>query len=189
MNIKDDPKPWKVLNSEYLFRRPWLTARKDCVQLPSGVVNQEYYILEYPTWVNVIARTVEGDFLFIRQYRHGIGRTCFEIVAGVMDDTDPSPLEAAQRELMEETGFGGGKWELLAVLSPNASANTNLTYCYLAEGVSPKGQPHLEATEDITHCLLKEEEVRELLESGEIVQALMAAPLWKYMATRTGNKG
>ena len=44
--MQEDPKPWKVLRSEYLFRRPWLTARKDCVQLPSGVINEEYYVLE-----------------------------------------------------------------------------------------------------------------------------------------------
>ena len=70
-----DPRAWKVLKSEYLYRRPWLTARRDTVQLPNGVVNDEYYILEFPDWVNVIARTTDGDFIFIRQYRPGLRRT------------------------------------------------------------------------------------------------------------------
>ena len=48
---------WKLLDSEYLIRRPWLTARRDCVQLPDGTVQPEYYVLEYPTWINVIATT------------------------------------------------------------------------------------------------------------------------------------
>ncbi len=179
----EDTKKWKILKSEYLFRRPWLTARRDCVQLPSGVINDEYYILEYPAWVNVIARTTAGEFVFIRQYRHGLEQTCFELVAGVVDATDASPEEAAKRELYEETGYGGGEWRLLTVLSANASAMNNLSYCYMAEGVSKISEQHLEPTEDIDVHLLSAEEVRGLLERDEIKQALMAAPLWKYFAT------
>ena len=51
----DKDKQWTVLESEYLIRRPWLTARRDRVRLPNGVENNEYYVLEYPDWVNVIA--------------------------------------------------------------------------------------------------------------------------------------
>ena len=53
----DDDRKWKVLKSEYLFKRPWLTARRDEVELPNGVRNPEYYVLEYPDWVNVLAIT------------------------------------------------------------------------------------------------------------------------------------
>lgn len=54
MKITDEKsKPWVTLGSEYLVRRPWLTARRDCVRLANGVVNDEYYVLEYPDWVNV----------------------------------------------------------------------------------------------------------------------------------------
>ena len=51
---------WTILESEYLIRRPWLTARKDRVRLPNGAENEEYYVLEYPDWVNVIALTRDG---------------------------------------------------------------------------------------------------------------------------------
>lgn len=180
--MQEDPKPWKVLRSEYLYRRPWLTARKDCVQLPSGVINEEYYVLEYPTWIKVIAITPEGKMVMIRQYRHGLGRTCYELVAGVMDPTDATPEEAARRELMEETGFGGGTWREFTVLSPNASACNNLSHCFLAVGVTPQGERHLEPTEDIAVHILSKDEVYQLLLNDEIKQSLMAAPLWKYFA-------
>ena len=52
-NDKRDMK-WRTLSSEYLIRRPWLTARRDTVELPNGTVNDEYYVLEYPDWVNVV---------------------------------------------------------------------------------------------------------------------------------------
>ena len=181
MEKTGDPRPWKVLKSEYVIRRPWLTARKDMVELPNGVVNDEYYVLEYPSWVNIIARTVEGKFVFIRQYRHGLGCTCYEIVAGVVDDTDATPEDAARRELREETGYGGGQWKLLSTLSGNASAMNNLTYCFVAEGVEPVDEQKLEDTEDITVHLLDEADVRNLLERDEIKQSLMVAPLWKYL--------
>ena len=68
----DKDKQWTVLESEYLIRRPWLTARRDRVRLPNGVENNEYYVLEYPDWVNVIALTEDGKFIMERQYRHGL---------------------------------------------------------------------------------------------------------------------
>lgn len=109
---------WKTLASEYLFRRPWLTARRDTVQLPNGVVHDEYYVLEYPTWVNVIAITTDGRFVMVEQYRHGLQDIFTELVAGVAEKGE-TPIEAAKRELLEETGFGGGEWTLNTVLSAN----------------------------------------------------------------------
>ena len=56
-------KKWTVLSSEYLIQRPWLTARRDVARLPDGRINNEYYVLEYPDWVNIIAITVDGEFV------------------------------------------------------------------------------------------------------------------------------
>ena len=97
---------WKVLFSEYLIKRPWLTARRDKVELPDGRVIPEYYVLEYPDWVNVIAIPKEGQFVMERQYRYAIDRICYEIPRGVAEKGE-TPLEAIQRELKEETGYGG----------------------------------------------------------------------------------
>ncbi|MBO5562884.1 MAG: NUDIX hydrolase, partial [Bacteroidales bacterium] len=59
---------WEVLSSEYILRRsPWLTVRQDHVRLPGGAVNDEFYVLEYPDWVNVIAITQEGLFVMEKQ--------------------------------------------------------------------------------------------------------------------------
>ena len=100
---------WDVLHSEYIIRRPWLTARRDKVRLPDGRVNDEYYVLEYPDWVNVIAITPDDRFVLVRQYRHGLGRTSFELCAGVCEKGE-TPEESARRELFEETGYTGGEW-------------------------------------------------------------------------------
>ena len=87
---------WKTLSSKQLIDRPWMRVRCDKVQLPDGRVHEEYYVLSYPSWVNVIAETEEGDIILERQYRHGLDIVSTEICAGVMEEGE-TPLEAAQR--------------------------------------------------------------------------------------------
>ena len=172
---------WKVIDTEYLIRRPWLTARRDSVQLPDGKILDEYYVLEYPTWVNVIAVTTDCRFVMVEQYRHGLQDIFTELVAGVVEKGE-DPLEAAKRELLEETGFGGGSWRLNSVLSANPSSMNNLTYSYIAEGVEPIDTQHLDDTEGINVKILSEDEVKQLLRDDTIKQSLMVAALLKYLS-------
>lgn len=173
---------WKVLKSENILHLgPWLNVRQELVELPSGTQIPTWFVLDFPDWINVIAITKEGDFVMEDQYRHALGQTHYELVAGVIDPGE-TPLQAAQRELSEETGFGGGEWQLFMTLSPNPTNHSNLSYTFLATGVERLHDQHQEITEDIRVHILKRTEVQQLLEQGEIVQALHAAPLWKYFA-------
>lgn len=180
MSIKDEGK-WKVLGSERLFNRPWLTVRRDRVQIPNGQINDEFYVLEYPDWVNVIAITEEGSFVMEKQYRHGLGETGYEICAGVIEEGE-SPLEAAKRELLEETGYGGGEWKEYMQISANPSTTNNISHCFIAKGVKKLSGQSLDRTEDISIVLMDTGQVRALLVEDQIKQSLMAAPLWKYFA-------
>ncbi|MBR2114357.1 MAG: NUDIX hydrolase [Prevotella sp.] len=174
-------KVWKILHSKYLIKRPWLTARLDKLELPDGRIVPEYYVLEYPDWVNVIAITKNGLFVMERQYRHAAGCTCFELPCGVMEEGE-TPLEAAKRELAEETGYGGGEWKELMVLSANPSSMTNRTHSFLAIDVEKISEQHLDPTEELSVHLLTREEVLNLLRNNEMIQSLMVAPLLKYLA-------
>lgn len=182
--MADKDMKWKTLSQKYLIEKPWLTARVDKVQLPTGVIIDEYYVLEYPDWVNTIAITKDGKFVFVRQYRYAIGKTVNELCAGVVEKGE-DPMDAAKRELMEETGFGGGNWQEWMTISANPSTHTNLTHCYLATDVEPLGKQHLDQGEDLEPCIFSREEVLDMLQKGEIWQALMAAPLWKYFMFKT----
>lgn len=174
----EDDKKWQVLHSEYVMRNPWLTVRRDHIRQPSGVEIPDYWVLEYPEWVNVIALTADGRMVVERQYRHAMGGTAYEICAGCAEKGE-GPLAAAKRELQEETGYTGGEWTEIMTISPNGTSMTNMTHCFVARGVTP-GPAHLEATEDIDVSLMSPDEVLGLLKSGQIVQATMAAPLWKF---------
>ena len=107
----DDPEPWTVVETSYLFRRPpWLTMRQERLRLPNGREIAEYWISEYPTWVNVVAVTAAEQVVLIRQYRPGIADVHFEIPAGVVDprdhDLETAAAASSPRRLATVVGAG-----------------------------------------------------------------------------------
>lgn len=182
MLLPADPLPWKILSHRYtLDRRPYMVLREDIVELPGGAVIPDYFVFEYPDWVSVLAVSVEGDLIMIRQYRHGVGAVHYELVAGVAD-ADASLLENAQRELLEETGYGGGTWEHWMRVSANPATHTNTAHIFLALGVRPMADQQLEHTEEIAVHVIPPAQLRGLLLSGAVFQAIHAAALWRYLA-------
>jgi 8-oxo-dGTP pyrophosphatase MutT (NUDIX family) len=180
----EPPARWRVLGTEYLFRRPWLTLRRDRLRAPTGAVIEEYYVWEYPPWVNVVAVTADDRLVLVRQYRHGLGDTHYELPAGVMDPSDSDPLAAARRELLEETGYGGGTWSPLLTSSANPATHNNLTHSFLAIGVAPVADATPEATEDLEVSLVSRAEARALATGGGMVQSLHLAALLTYLFVR-----
>ena len=166
---------WTTICSEYLYRSPWIVVRKDAVVTEKGIKIDDFYVLEYPTWVNVIAITKEGLFLVERQYRHGIQQ---EVYGNCEPDEDP--LHAAQRELLEETGFGKGKWSLIGRYAPNPNSMNNWCYTFLAEDVMQVQDECQEQTENITVLQVTKQELFEMMQGGKIVEGVMLAPLWQY---------
>ena len=180
----DDPPPWKVLARAYLHRQPpWLVLRRDHLQLPGGREIRDYFVSEFPPWANVVAVTEADEVVLVRQYRPGIGEVHFEIPAGVIDPKDADPEAAARRELQEETGYGGGRWSPLMILSANPALQNNLTHSYLAEGVR-LGVSSPDATEDLRVHLVPVAQLLALIDEGDVLQALHAAPLLRYLLAR-----
>jgi 8-oxo-dGTP pyrophosphatase MutT (NUDIX family) len=183
----DDPRPWECLDPSYLFRRPpWLVLRHQRFRLPTGRDIADYWISEYPPWVNVVAVTAQDELVLVRQFRPGLGAVHFEIPAGVVDEGEEVGV-AARRELREETGYAGGRWSLLTRLSANPALQDNWTTTYLAEGVERAGEPAPEATEDLRVHLVPVAEAARLIDDGDMIQALHAAPLLRYLLHRAGR--
>ena len=107
--LEDEPEALPELPDSIQTVEEALADLEESIELPDGRRIPDYYVFEYPDWVNVIAITKEGKFVFIDQYRHGLGETDYEIPAGVAEPDDASMLAAAQRELAEETGYGGDR--------------------------------------------------------------------------------
>ncbi|MBQ0063370.1 MAG: NUDIX hydrolase [Prevotella sp.] len=171
---------WQILHSDYFIRNRWLTVRKDHIRQPSGCEMEDFYVMEYPDWVNVIAITEDNRFIIEEQYRHGLQRVNFELCAGCVEQGE-SPLEAAKRELLEETGFGGGEWEEFLVTAPNPNSMNNVCHTFLAKSVKQISEPHREQTEDIKVHFLTLDELTKILNEGKIIEGIMQAPLYKLL--------
>lgn len=179
---------WKILSSEYLVNAPWAVLRKDSCIMPSGYIVPEYYVLEYPNWVNVVALTDKNQIVLVRQYRHGIEKSVLEIPGGVIDEGEDS-LTAAKRELLEETGYMFNSFEKICELFPNPATSNNITTTYLARGGRRVQEQELDLQEDIEVILASPSEVKELLLQNKFGQALHAAALFYALLNLGEIKG
>jgi ADP-ribose pyrophosphatase len=173
---------WKVVQSRYLVHNRWLRLRADTCQLPGESLIEEYYVSEYPPWVIVVALTEDQQVVLVRQYRHGIGRAILEIPGGTTDEGDVSMEAAVRRELLEETGYGGGIFEELGRISANPANQDNLVYCFLATGVERIAEPHLDATEQIEVVLMPLREMVRRAQASEFLQSLHVSALFFALA-------
>jgi 8-oxo-dGTP pyrophosphatase MutT (NUDIX family) len=148
--VSDDKpiEPWHLLDSTYTYRDRWLALRSDSVRLPGGVTLAPYHVIEIADWVNVVALSHSGHIILVEQYRHAVQRTMLEIPAGHVDPRE-TPEAAARRELIEETGYGGGTWHRLGSLHPAASRFTNRVHSFLAIGVTRQAEPAPEEAETL----------------------------------------
>ena len=167
---------WQKLASKYLVRAQWATLRVDEVKLPDGIIKDDYYVLEYPNWVNAIALTETGKIIMVRQYRHAADIVSLEVPGGVIDG-DEAPEFAVKRELLEETGYSFKTCKLIAELYPNPATSNNKTFTYLLTGGVKTHEQHLDEHEILNAEEYTLDEVKQLVKENKIAQALHVAAL------------
>lgn len=177
---------WRIVSSEYLFKDLWFTVRKDICERPDGKIINPYYVYEFPTWVAAVAISREGKFIMVRQYRHALGSTMYEIPGGCVDDTDSSLEYAIARELKEETGYSFSHYEYLGKISANPSTNNNWLHMYLATEGELMGDQHLDENEDLEVELFTLDEIKQLLMENKIIQSMHTTALF-YALLKMGK--
>ena len=166
-------KPWKVLESTYIREN----VRIDTCEISNGLV-VEPLVREFKPWVNVVALTPAHEIVLIKQYRHGLGKVIWEIPAGMAHETNETLLDAAKRELLEETGYASEKFIEIGRVSADPASYTNLTYSFLALNVEKISDQNLDDTEEIDVFLLPFKEAIQMAQRGELPQALQVSALF-----------
>ena len=163
--------PWKTLETRYLH--PGI--RVDRCELPNGHI-AEYHLLEYADEVMIFALTKNQEVVLIEQYRYGIQEAILELPGGSVDEGE-SPLEAAQRELMEETGYASDTFIEVGCTSPNPAIYTNRVYSFLATDVEKvENQPVDHETSQVSVIPL--EEVIAMAKNENLIHSLNLSTLF-----------
>lgn len=181
-------KPWICNGSKTIVKDRWIDLHADDCQLPDGTRISPFYVNNIPDFVVTVAVTAEGDFLFVRQYRHGTKQILLELPAGCLEESDTDTAQAAARELLEETGYAGEEPVFLCKVAPNASSLSNFAHCYLVTGCRRVREQDLDATEDLEVVVLSADETRALIQGGGLVQAVHVAAMY-YAEKLLNNPG
>lgn len=155
---------------------PLFDVRLDAMRHPQSGVTLDRLVLGSVDWVNLVAVDTAGRCVMVRQYRFGAGYCTLETPGGMVDPGEDSRT-AAERELLEETGYGGGRWRYLGAVEPNPAIHDHLCHHWLAEGVAPMAKPALGQGEAIEVSLLDEAAVRDAVRQGELRHALALSAL------------
>jgi 8-oxo-dGTP pyrophosphatase MutT (NUDIX family) len=150
-----------------LVDSPWLGVEAQVCKLPNGKLISPFYVVKQPDWVLILARDTEGKWVLGRQYRHGQRRWFLEFPAGIID-ADEGALAAAKRELLEESGFGGGEWECLQSYSVNPDRQSAMFHIVFAKNVTKQAETKFDESEDIHLHRLDAGEIDSRVGSGGI---------------------
>lgn len=158
---------WKTRNKQLILdESPWLKVERHTVELPSGQVIPNWQWVITPDYVNVVAVTEDGEFVCFRQIKYGVEGDTLAIIGGYLNDGE-DPLEAAKRELREETGYESTDWEDLGHYRVDPNRGIAMGHLFLARRVQLTTTPIVDDLEEQHLLLLTRAEVEEALANGE----------------------
>jgi len=168
--------PWTVLDTELVQDGNIIRLHRDHVRAPRSGAVHPYWRIEADAWVNVVPVTDDGQVVLVRQWRHGTREITLEIPGGIVDPGE-TPAQAAVRETLEESGYGGGELIELGALSPNPALFTNRVHTFWIRGVRRVAEIQNHGGEETAVELVPVADLGRLVRSGEINHALVVAAL------------
>jgi 8-oxo-dGTP pyrophosphatase MutT (NUDIX family) len=164
--------PWKTIESRYIHSDRWLTLRADRCLTPEGRTIEPYYVIEAREWVHIFALNKQSEVLITKQYRHGAGVIYYELPCGEVEETDTSFLDAAKRELLEETGCSSAHFELVGSSFANPARQSNRIHTFICYDTAIVREPSPDENEVLDFEFVGIDELFRLIENGTFWQSL-----------------
>jgi 8-oxo-dGTP pyrophosphatase MutT (NUDIX family) len=167
-------KSWRRVDAKRMFGCPVFDLDRVRFRPPAGGAPRPFYVIDSPSWINVIPLTDDDQVLLIKQYRFGIEDFTLEIPGGMCDPGE-SPLEAAGRELVEETGYRSDDLVEIGWVHPNPAIQSNRCHTFVARKLTRVGEPSPDPDEEFELVQEPLERIPELIAGRRLTHALVLA--------------
>lgn len=158
---------WKTRKrTTLLAHSKFLTVEEHEVELPDGTIIPDWSWVVTPDYVNVVVQDENGDFLCFRQVKYGVEGESLALIGGYLE-TDENPLDAAKRELLEETGYSASDWDSLGAFRVDANRGAGMANLFFARNARKTGTPIVDDLEEQHLVRLSREQITQSLHAGE----------------------
>lgn len=158
---------WKTVARETILDQgKFLRVESHTVQLPDGRIIEEWPWIITPDFANILAVTTEGRYLIFRQTKYSVDGPSLAPMGGYLDPGE-DPLAAAQRELLEETGYEAAQWQSLGSFPIDGNRGAGRAYFFLARDARRVAARDADDLETQELLLLSHDELRAALEGGQ----------------------
>lgn len=159
---------WRTLESRTVLERgPWLSVEERRVELPDGRVIDDWSWIVLPSYVTMVVVTTDRRVLSFRQLKYAVQEETLAPVAGYMEEGE-DPLTAAERELLEETGYVAESWRDLGTYVVDANRGSGVAHLFLGTGARQVTQPDADDLEEQELITISIDELRFLVTQGSI---------------------
>ena len=180
--MKSKSLEWEEVSTEHIVQDEWIDFRKSAYRFPDGNVFEPFYSYSRRDYVVIVASDEDGNYICVRQFRQGIKEVTTEFPAGGIERSDgraygpkekaEAALEAAKRELWEETGYVSDDWKHLLTIPSNATIADNYAVIFSAENCRREGDQSLDETEFLNVTKHTEKEIEDLVRTGGFQQSV-----------------
>lgn len=191
---------WEEISTEHIVQDEWIDFRRSAYRFPDGKVFEPFYSYSRRDYVVIVATDEDGKYLCVRQFRQGIKKVTTEFPAGCIEWADggsrkarqgtaaENAMEAARRELLEETGYESKEWKYLLSIPSNATIADNYAHIFAAGNCRKSGKQHLDETEFLNVRRYSADEMEKMVYQGDFQQAVHVMA-WLLAQRSRGNDG
>ena len=161
-------KEWVITSRRTLYEYPpYLRLEQQTVRLPDGRQVKDYHRIEMPDYCVICPFTVDGNIVMLEGYRQGIGCVTSFLPGGIIDKGE-NPLAAAQRELLEETGYSSDEWTSLGNYQLHGNYGCGRAYIYKATDLTKLQQDNSGDLEEMHIKHVSVQSLEEIIQGGEV---------------------